>query len=582
MDASRIDIGSDWRRWDLHVHTPASDGFKGNWNQFETQLQKAQCDVIGINDYFSVAGYKIIKDKLDQGLLDIGHRRILPVVEFRMENQLQSRQEGTRGGTSFNFHIIFNDLIEVADIETLIKGSKSGGTIIGSDYDNKAKLLGKKIDFKELLNSLNGDSKFRDKFLLWLPYDEHGGIGDIDPVADAWIKEEYTKKAHIIGTSNENQIRFFHWRNANFTKAQFGAWLGRKKPCIKGSDSHEHTYPIGRLRDRYSRPTEKYCWIKADPTFEGLKQIIYEPEGRVFIGRNKPRHPINIINSMKFNIPETATIGEGDQFCFAGNKETYHLSPYFNCLIGGRGTGKSTILNFLGSRSGNTEGVNSWQKGDRLQLSFNPRDENYFDFDGVNDFEFLAQSEIEKFAKSKPKFTQAIYDRINILGGDTLDDYRQKTQSLQEKIHYIIGAIKDLRNLKNAKQRKQQNISTHKTRMAFCSSDEYREIVQKINAQSNQLKEIEKWQARKESLREGLVDLLPSENPESPIEEAQNHYRRAYLEATSAISQLISLLEETKFTQEIKKKEKLKSNLQNLRNDIEALIKDSGYTTREP
>ena len=27
------------------------------------------------------------------------------------------------------------------------------------------------------------------------------------------------------------------------------------------------------------------CWIKADPTFEGLKQIIYEPKDRVFIGQ---------------------------------------------------------------------------------------------------------------------------------------------------------------------------------------------------------------------------------------------------------------------------------------------------------
>lgn len=30
------------------------------------------------------------------------------------------------------------------------------------------------------------------------------------------------------------------------------------------------------------------CWIKADPTFEGLKQIIYEPTERVYIWANKP------------------------------------------------------------------------------------------------------------------------------------------------------------------------------------------------------------------------------------------------------------------------------------------------------
>jgi len=48
--------GSQWRKWDLHVHSPASSGFSGDWNQFVIQLGNADCDVIGINDYFSVAG----------------------------------------------------------------------------------------------------------------------------------------------------------------------------------------------------------------------------------------------------------------------------------------------------------------------------------------------------------------------------------------------------------------------------------------------------------------------------------------------------------------------------------------------
>ena len=56
--------GSEWRKWDLHVHSPASYGFSGDWNQFIIQLGNADCDVIGINDYFSVAGYKEIQRRL--------------------------------------------------------------------------------------------------------------------------------------------------------------------------------------------------------------------------------------------------------------------------------------------------------------------------------------------------------------------------------------------------------------------------------------------------------------------------------------------------------------------------------------
>ena len=33
-----------------HVHSPASHGFTGDYNQFIIQLGNADCDVIGIND----------------------------------------------------------------------------------------------------------------------------------------------------------------------------------------------------------------------------------------------------------------------------------------------------------------------------------------------------------------------------------------------------------------------------------------------------------------------------------------------------------------------------------------------------
>ena len=53
--------GSTWRKWDLHVHSPASYRFAGDWNQFIIQLGNADCEVIGINDYFTVAGYKEVR-----------------------------------------------------------------------------------------------------------------------------------------------------------------------------------------------------------------------------------------------------------------------------------------------------------------------------------------------------------------------------------------------------------------------------------------------------------------------------------------------------------------------------------------
>jgi len=450
-----LNIGSEWRKWDLHIHSPASHGYVGDDAQFEDQLRKADCEVIGINDYFSVDGYKKIKAKVDSGKLDLGSNRILPVVEFRMTETIQNKHSTTKSPTHFNFHIIFDDKINVVDIENLIKGLKSDGTKISGDYDDKNKLTNKKISLDALLDELNQDLKFRDKYLLWLPYDEYGGIDEIDPVSDGWIKGNFVKKAHMLGSSRQKQIDFFLWKSEldgsgkeKYTQIDFQKWFAKKKPCIKGSDSHSHEYPIGKLRNNKSEPIDKYCWIKADPTFEGLKQIVYEPESRVYIGDDKPKKPINTIDSISLKIPVGAKVGE-DKFCFAGSKSTYYLSPYFNCFIGGRGSGKSTILSFLGLHSNNPDTPRSfWGK---LKPSFNPDDSNVFSFEGTETFEYLGQSEIETFARDKSKFTQAIYDRANSLAGNILEDFEISINSLQRKLDQIIQAISDLKILEDQK-----------------------------------------------------------------------------------------------------------------------------------
>lgn len=129
---------------------------------------------------------------------------LMGVVEMRMSDSLQHRNTNTNGATHFNFHIIFSEQIEAIDIENFIKSLECENTIIGSDYEDKTNLKTKKVSFKDVKKKLSGDSKFKDKFLIWLPYHEYGGIGDIDPHSDSWIKSDFIKNSHILGSSNKN------------------------------------------------------------------------------------------------------------------------------------------------------------------------------------------------------------------------------------------------------------------------------------------------------------------------------------------------------------------------------------------
>src|SRR5439155_24999949 len=70
------------------------------------------------------------------------------------------------------------------------------------------------------------------------------------------------------------------------------------KPCLHGSDAHElkgvgHPCIKRGNAGHDCAGSDQSCelrntWIKADPTFEGLKQLLYEPSERVVIQQGDP------------------------------------------------------------------------------------------------------------------------------------------------------------------------------------------------------------------------------------------------------------------------------------------------------
>lgn len=357
--------GAEWRKWDLHVHSPASQNFAGDWNQFIIQLGNADCDVIGINDYFSVAGYKEIQRRLNdsgaaaegnkpyrEALEKLKDKTLLPVVECRMNNVVLDKK--LKSGPRINFHLIFSPKVSPDDIETFVKSLKVKGTSIGSRYNDSKFLLDEvSVNFVETCQQLRSDGTFADRFLIWIPYDEYGGIGPINPATDTLFKEGLVSEADILGSSNKEQGDFFLWKDGKFTEGQYRKWFGRRKPCIKGSDSHNVNDELGKLKDHQSKPTDKYCWIKADPTFNGLRQIINEPEDRVYIGRIPPKmkevrlYPTRYLSHVSIR---KAADADTDEIWFDCE---IPLNFDMVAIIGNKGTGKSALADVL-ALAGNT------------------------------------------------------------------------------------------------------------------------------------------------------------------------------------------------------------------------------------
>ncbi|PSN11832.1 hypothetical protein C7293_22740 [filamentous cyanobacterium CCT1] len=314
--------------------------------------------MIGINDYFSVGGYKHLKSILqeaegtpsaDQAYIEainiVKTKKLLPVVECRMNNILQNRHG--KSGVRINFHIIFSDEVDIDNVETFIKSLKINDEMIGSKYlDSKFLLNDVSVNFNEILGQLKSET-FKNKHLIWLPYDEYGGIDEIDPTSDKLLKAELIKSADLMGSSNENQINFFLGKHEKYSEEQIKDWIGKLKPCIKGSDSHNVKEELGRLKDEKSRPTDKFFWAKADPTFEGLCQIVHEPEDRIHIGKRPPK--LDIVDSNKTFYISRVRIKK---------KESSSLKDkWFDCeldlnhglvaIIGNKGKGKSALTDII-------------------------------------------------------------------------------------------------------------------------------------------------------------------------------------------------------------------------------------------
>ena len=357
MNINNYPRGSEWGKWDLHVHSPISHGYSGNWENFYKQLQNTNCDVIGINDYFSILGYARVKEKIEKGELNLGNKKILPVVEFRMRDILKNKHT-KQSGVNINFHVIFSDEIDIEIINTFIKSLEVDGRQIAGKYNDSRFLKEKaKVYFeKDIIDKLKENEDFKEKYLIWLPYDEYGGIDEIDPQSDNWIKSNFIRKADILGSSNKKQIDFFLWKSPlkidgapKFSDNDFKKWFDKKKPCIKGSDSDRCDYPIGRLRDSKSNPTSKYCWIKANPTFEGLKQIIYEPDERVFVNEQPAllqrvkENKTKFIKSLKIYQVDGYDENKGIWF----KNIVIPINSGMVSIIGNKGSGKSALTDIL-------------------------------------------------------------------------------------------------------------------------------------------------------------------------------------------------------------------------------------------
>lgn len=410
MTTKKFERGSEWRQWDLHVHTPASfhwngKRFSGDLNSAENlklidemieAFNNASPAVFSLMDYWTFDGWFALKNRLKQAGAPKLEKTVFPGIELRLMAPMNAR---------LNAHVIFSDEIPDQDLrdfksklkvelinrplsdDALINLSRHVGddklkhhgfvdsALIHSD-SNLALKAGSTIaeincdSYKDAINSIpNGLG------IGFMPFDTSDGISKVK-----W-QEHY---AYVLGLFKTSPI--FETRNLDTRDAFVGlktdnnsAWFNdfqralnnTPRLAVSGSDAHQFVGVDGDNNNRgYGNfPSNKATWIKADPTYLGLLQAIKEPEKRSFIGV-KP-HKLKEIEENKTYFINQVEVNRRSDSALSDewlNGANIKLSHDLVAIIGNKGSGKSALADVI-ALLGNSRQKNhfSFLKKDRFR-----------------------------------------------------------------------------------------------------------------------------------------------------------------------------------------------------------------------
>ncbi|MGV3615267.1 MAG: TrlF family AAA-like ATPase [Fimbriimonas sp.] len=529
--------GSSWRKWDLHVHTPASlvqqYGGDAGWDAYIEALEALphEIKVIGINDYIFVDGYeRVVAEKRSGRLSNLD--LILPVIELRL-----GRFGGTVGALSrVNYHVIFSDEIDVEIIKSQFLAPLCSNYTLSPQYSAIADSgqwaatptrqslidLGEKIiasvpaaerhkfnaPLTEGFNNISVELRHVEEILKRPQF--HGrvltAVGKTEWYDIKWNEQSIADKKTIINGVDLVFTAASTVGDCLRSRSQLEA-AGVNWRILDCSDAHR--FADSGDKDRLGNC---FTWIKSDPTFEGLKQAVFQYADRVAIASDHPIEPPLQIRKVTMNFPQPVTLsmdGSDEAFCFQGRREVT-FSPYLTCIIGGRGTGKSTLLNLMHERL--SPGSSPFFRTNKIGPKPHNQIPDCIGLEGSIDHsgaEFLQQDEIEGFATDPSRFTSAIFSRLvkldaaGVIEGQeaVLSEARRGIQTQLERVGEYYALESEIIRAKQDRASSEQVVESFQ-------NDDYKRISSEIGTVSKELQALKGWKARLDDFSKDVESVL--------------------------------------------------------------------------
>ena len=255
------------------------------------------------------------------------------------------------------------------------------------------------------------------------------------------------------------------------------------------------------------------------------------------------------------------------------------MSPNFTCIIGGRGTGKSTLLNLIHEKL--YPDGNRFFENNKLTASDVIDIADCVHIDGDRELqliEFLSQNEIEEFAVDQVRFTDAIFIRLEKLDSEgELKDLEQNLQieltSIDKNIDFVANSASTKREL----ERNEKELQTNKNLLSSLQDDEY---IRLNNALSEKTKKLQSIQISGKQYRY-LIENLKAINADRP--DRKNDNRNLYDDLIDEVYEGLSgYIEKSGNGDAFKDIKKIENDLNNqakkLKQDLDKFLQSKGLS----
>ncbi len=308
--------GSSWWRFDLHTHSPASYDFAPeddrnakDWGKWVTAAQSAGLHAIAVTDHNTPNGVLGIKS-IDTALfvfpgveITVGGIHLLCVFDPSAGRDEVVALLSKIGIDPANFGR--QDTTSTKSIVDVIHAANEAGAVVISAHVNGPKGLLVELEGQQRLQALkcNGLAAVE---VAPLPPVPTGWLDPLGPEVISWLDGTHTD--------------------------------GCKHSQIWCSDGHSHS-DLGR----------RFTWLKmTQPNAEGLRLALLDGEGSIQVSKSPPtddpnRHASLVIQNI--SVTQAQYMGRSNPGLPA-NPLKVDFNPWLNTIIGGRGTGKSTLVDF--------------------------------------------------------------------------------------------------------------------------------------------------------------------------------------------------------------------------------------------